>query len=139
MYEGAEVHLAFAQPAQAGDTIRVSIIESTPAPVQGMRVIAKNCELQAMGQRAKQFVLWADTAPEFTDITPVKVKPGAEVRLMNVWRDEKYGSTLHGLNYSGIQLDSRPNGSVMLRCSDGWGPPDFSDLVVVVTRPEHSK
>lgn len=136
LHDGQEIHLAYPLPVRNGEVLRMVFLDSTPQPVQGLRLIAKNCELEAVGQRAKQFVLWADTVTEHAEIRPVKVKSGAQIRLMNVWRDEKFGSTLHGLNFSGMRLELQSNDTFVLHCSDGWGPPSFDDLVVRVTH-EH--
>ena len=130
LHDGQEVHLAFSLPVESGTTIQLRWITSAPSPVQGIRVIGKNCELEAVGQRSKQFVLWNDTAPEVTQIVCVRAKAGSNLRLINVWRDEKFGSTFHGMNYSGMLVKPSEDGGFLLHCSDGWGPPDFQDLVV---------
>lgn len=129
-HDGKEVHLSYRISVGSGDTLLVSLRHAVESPVQGLRMIAKNCKLEALGQQAKQFVLWADSANERTEIRVLRAKPNAEVVFMNVWRDEKFGSTLHGLNYSGIEVTPEAEQAVLLRCSDGWGPPTFDDLVV---------
>lgn len=57
---------------------------------------------------------------------------GARVVITNQWRDEKYGSTMYKLNNAAMEVLDQTDGSLLLRCSDGWGDADFNDLVVQV-------
>jgi hypothetical protein len=132
-YDGREVHISVRIPVRNGDALTLAFLQATPKPVQGLRIIAKNCQLESLGKLGKQFVIWRDTAPDRSEYFIRKAKTGAEVVLMNVWRDEKYGSTMHGLNNAGMQRSLEADGSVVLRCSDGWGPPQFDDLIMLLT------
>lgn len=131
-HEGREVHVSVRVSVHSGDSVSLTFKHATPTPLQGLRIIAKNCVLESLGEEGKQFVIWRDTAPDRSEYQIQKAKSGAEVVLMNVWRDEMYGSTMHGLNNAGIQRTLEADGSMVLKCSDGWGPPQFDDLVVLV-------
>jgi hypothetical protein len=55
--------------------------------------------------------------------------------FVNQWRDEKFGSTMYRLNNAAMEILPQEDGvSVVMRCSDGWGEPDFDDLVIQLTQ-----
>jgi hypothetical protein len=132
-HKGQTVHIAHKVSVAPGTVLRFNRLRAARSPVQGMRITAKGCELEVAGTKGKQFVLWADTAPVEVDVNIKSAKSGkSEVSCVNVWRDAKHGSTFQGMNYSGIMVEPQGN-SYTLRCSDGVGPADFSDLVVRIT------
>jgi hypothetical protein len=62
------------------------------------------------------------------------VGKGSELSFYNGWEDLKYGTLLSGLRYAAIDVQTQPDGSVLLNCSDGWGDADFADLQARVIR-----
>lgn len=133
-YEGRELHTKLSLAVNQGDTLRMRFLRSTERPVQGIGVKGDKCELRVAGTTAKNLGLWTDTAPSTLELEVVKAKPEARVILVNQWRDERHGSTMYHLNNAAMELVRQPDGSILARCSDGWGEPDFNDLVFLVAQ-----
>jgi hypothetical protein len=133
-YQGRWLYLGYWFPVSVGDEIRVTFVKFAKQPVQGLRVgtRGKGCQLELAQQRGDDFVLWAETAPRLVKILVVEARSGAEVGLWNVWRDDKHGTMMYGVNNAAIDVNRQPDGRVLLMCSDGRGKPDFDDLVVEV-------
>lgn len=81
-------------------------------------------------QEAKHIILWVDTAPSDVEIVCKAPRTGAVIRIWNAWRDSA-GTTQAWLRNAGMLVDATGAG-VILRCSDGLGPPDFDDLIVKI-------
>lgn len=83
-----------------------------------------------------KLAIWADSAPEETRVV-VQPRPWAGVRrlgIYNIW-EGKWGQTDAWIGNAGVlveRLGSGPEYEVRLRCSCGFGAPDFDDLVVRV-------
>jgi hypothetical protein len=134
-YEGRQLRLSYWLSVLKGDRLHILFERQTARPVQGLalQLHDRRGELEIASKRSKHMVLWTDTAPRHVECSINKVKRGGQLSLMNVWRDEKYGTTMMGLNCAAMDVQLQPDGSVLLCCSDGWGmDPDFSDLVVRV-------
>lgn len=129
-YEGRKVQLSYWLPVSDGDHVGIKFLRYASTPVQGLGLTAERCQLRVVSITSSNVVLWTDTAPRDVEIRVVKAKPGARLGLMNQWRDAKYGTTLMGINNAAMEFQPQSDGSVVLRCSDGWGEPDFNDLVV---------
>ena len=72
-------------------------------------------------------------SPQFNARKPV------QLIIYNVWRDEKYGTTMYGLNAAAMVVQQPRADEWTLACSDGWGvEPDFSDLVVRLVHERRS-
>ena len=132
-YEGRRVQLSYWFPVSAGDRVLIKFLRSVPTPVQGLGVTGERCQLRVESTTSKNLVLWTDTAPREVEMSVVKAKRGARLGVMNQWRDTKYGTSLMGLNNAAMEVQPQPDGSVLLRCSDGSGEADFNDLVVELT------
>lgn len=131
-YNGRDLHRQFVLPVKKGDSIGLRFLRATDRPVQGVGVKCEKCEISIADTRARSFGLWTDTAPSEVILNVVKAQADARVVFFNQWRDEKYGSTMYHLNNAAMEIVPQPDGSVLLRCSDGWGEPDFNDLVLQV-------
>lgn len=129
---GQEVHLSIRLAVGRNDVVRLTFERAVGTPVQGLRLKAKDCSLKAANVEGKQFVFWRDTAPDTVEVRVLKAKPGAEIVVMNVWRDETHGSTMQGMGFAGITCRAGAGRTIVLGCSDGSGPPDFHDLVVAI-------
>jgi hypothetical protein len=135
-YEGRQLRLSYWLSVSKGDRLQLIFERHVARPVQGLALQLHDRvgELQIGSTRGKHMVLWTDTAPRHVECSVNKVKRGGQLSLMNVWRDEKYGTTMMGLNCAAMDVQVQPDGSALLCCSDGWGmEPDFSDLVVRLT------
>ena len=135
-YDGRELHAKLVLAAANGDTIALRFLRSADRPVQGIGITCEHCEIRVAGTMAKSIGLWTDTAPKAVTLEVVKAKTGARVIFFNQWRDEKDGSTMYRLNNAAMELVPQPDGSILARCSDGFGEPDFNDLVFQLTHRE---
>lgn len=135
-YGGRTLRQSWGVPVTLGDTVLIRFERFVAKPVQGIGIagLGKGTRLMLAAEEGKDFVLWTDTAPREVVVAIRKATPGSVVRIWNVWRDVKYGTTLYGLNAAAIDVHENADGSVLLQCSDGWGGPDFNDLVVRVER-----
>jgi hypothetical protein len=139
-YEGRELWLSYRFPVVAGDRVHIFIERFSARPRQGLRVMLNNRRhrIRINPEEANQFILWCDTAPRHVEVDVTRSgRRGEELILMNAWQDEKYGTMLYGLNWAAMDVHREPDGSVMLRCSDGYGrEPCFDDLIVrVIVEP----
>ncbi|WP_337169514.1 hypothetical protein [Gemmatimonas aurantiaca] len=128
-YDGRELHAKLAFQVKNGDTIELRFLRSAERPVQGIGITCEKCEIRVASTTAKRIGLWADTAPRTVTLEVVKARTDAHVIFFNQWRDEKYGSTMYRVNNAAMELVPQPDASILVRCSDGWGEPDFNDLV----------
>ena len=133
-YEDRELIASYTLPVSEGDCIRLRFAQATDSPVQGLGISCFDCVVSAATTIAKSMALWTDSAPEEVTLRVSKARAGARLVLHNQWRDAKHGSTMYHLNNAAMHPVLQPDGSVVLNCSDGWGEPDFTDLVVIVSR-----
>jgi hypothetical protein len=132
-YDRRELHWTYWLAVNGGDEIALRFLRSADSPLQGIGIKAEKCHVQVANVTAKSLGLWTDTAPKDVLLRVVKAKRGARVGFFNQWRDEKYGSTMYHLNNAAMEIQPQPDGSALLRCSDGWGEPDFNDLVLTLS------
>lgn len=134
-WEGVLLHRTLRVGAKRGDHFELSFVRFTEHPVQGLAVGSKdrNVQMECAGTKSHDFVLWTDTAPKHVAISVLKpVRKHAEIVIYNVWRDEKYGTTMYGLSAAAMQIVPHGQNEQIIRCSDGWLGPDFNDLVVLL-------
>lgn len=138
-YEGRTLHLSYWLDVTTGDRLTVRFLRSAEVPVQGVGITAERCKLRVGDTTTKNLALWRDTAPDFVEVEVLGARRSARVGIMNQWRDEVYGTTMLGINNAAMDVQRQPDGSLLVRCSDGWKGPDFNDLVFMLTRsPESS-
>ena len=138
VYEGRTLIRSYELPVEVGDKVCLTFVRFAKSPVQGIRISMreKGCTLELAAAGAADFVVWTDTAPRQVEVTVRKAKGKCHLMLWNVWRDEKYGTTLYGLNNAAIHVVEESPTQAVLNISDGWLGPDFEDLVVRVARLE---
>lgn len=128
-YQGRELHAKYDIAVSPGQSIALRFLRSARRPVQGVGIACHNCKIAIGETEAKDIALWTDTAPAEIVLKITKAKPGARATFTNQWRDEKFGSTMYRLNNAAMEISHGSDGVIDFRCSDGWGPPDFNDLV----------
>lgn len=140
-YEGRELHLAFVLPVHAGDEIRIVFLRFTRELRQGVRIVTRGrgCKVSVGGRLLDDVVLWSDTAPREVLMTVHGGGKGAEIRIWNVWEDPIRGTMLQALSSGAIEIQPQPDRSVVLRCSDGSGEPEFDDLVILLRHGPREK
>lgn len=131
-YLGRQLHKSLELAVRTGDSLELRFVRSTESPVQGVGLKCKHCRVGIAGTAAANVALWRDTAPDCVTVNVLNAKNAAQVVLFNQWRDEKHGSTMYHLNNAAIEILKQADGSLLLRCSDGWGAPNFEDLVLEV-------
>src|SRR5437016_7001316 len=96
--------LSYVMAVERGDIVRLVFDHYVKSPVQGIRVSAreKSCFLESAGERSRDFVFWTDTAPREVSLKVAKGTNGCHLVIWNVWRDEKHGTTMYGLNNAAI-------------------------------------
>ena len=132
-FEGRTLWLSYHLPVGTGDRIRILFEKFTRRPRQGVVLTMGNRrhEIAINGQQSAQFILWADTAPAEVEVDITKAGRAGSLVIYNIWQDEKYGTILHGLNWTAMAVRHGPDGSLLLDCSDGYGlEPSFGDLVL---------
>ena len=138
-FGGQVLHLALNLAPDAMSRLHILFESSVSRPVQGLRISARKPKhkLRVQDTTARHLVLWRDTAPKHTEIELPSTRQPVPIVIYNVWRDEKYGTTLYGLNAAAMRVTEEGLGKWLLECSDGWGTDaNFSDLVArVVIEP----
>ena len=135
-YDGRTLHSALRLPASPGDRLHVFFEHFVARPIQGLVVSAANRahKLTIATTKHYSFVLWTDTGPRSVEVAaPANARKPVELVLSNVWRDEKYGTMMYGVNAASMVIEQLRANEWTLACSDGWGAdeePDFNDLVV---------
>ena len=119
-------------PISEPSVLRVVFHRASALRPQGLRLKVRGGHLEINGQRLDDIVLWSDSSPEETEAPVSLLKPGKPVtlRMRNSWRDQQ-GTLQAWTGNAGILREERANG-VLLSCSDGFGQPDFDDLIVEI-------
>lgn len=126
---GELAHSIFVQFISPGSIIKVKRISHSPEIVQGLRVKCDTGKLEVNGQALADVILWADNCPDEVAIRFLG-ESNANLKAWNAWRHN--GITQAWLGNAGMRLEHIGMGKVRLKCSDGIGSPDFSDLVVEI-------
>jgi hypothetical protein len=133
-FEGRELRRDFTLPVANQAALIIEFLKYTDHPIQGLGLKAERCSIAVAGTIAKNIGLWTDTAPRRVELRVQRAGKSAAIRFFNQWRDEKYGSTMYHLNNAAMEVEQQPDGSFLLKCSDGWSTPNFEDLVVRVSQ-----
>lgn len=99
---------------------------------QGVGISVDGGWLTINGEKSKQFALWTATAPDEVaiDLKPMRGRESATVRIWNIWRHPKWGSTMAWVSDAGLLIEAETATSAVLRASAGPGGPAFDDLVI---------
>lgn len=127
---GETVYLRYDLGPLAAAKFDVALHAKSERP-QALCMAVGSGSLKVAGVKSKQLEIWSHTAPPTFS---VEVLPGRDgpspVRLWNAWR---VGDLTHyGIGNVGIKV-GRTNGRLILRCSDGFGPVSFDDLIVDIS------
>jgi len=126
-YEGVTVHGIYRREVHPGDVLQVRFVRRKPTIREGLQLKIERGKLLVNGESLKSGVLWMDTAPEVVEIVCQPPRSGATLSLWNAW--ERDGIMHAWLGNAGMLVEQRDD-TVVLKCSDGVGDPDFQDLVV---------
>ena len=102
---------------------------------QGVGISADGDWLTVNGEKSKQFALWTATAPSMVeiDVKPLRGREALAVRIWNIWKHERWGSTMAWVSNAGLLVEPRGDTAVTLYASAGPDGPTFDDLTVDVT------
>lgn len=99
---------------------------------QGIRLKVRGGDLEANGALAPDLVVWQDASPEQFDVQVQWKEKGT--RSLRVWNCWEFNGVMHAwLGNAGMRVERTPPNSILLRCSDGDGEPNFDDLVVGIS------
>lgn len=133
-FRGRRVHLALdVTLRQKRVNGRVRFISARTSPRQGVAVEAKGGELRIAGQASRRMILWYDSAPEQVDFEATYRSAKTPVlRFWNSWRGGDSGDPQQWIDNAGLVYEEVEAGRYVVRCSDGWDEPEFTDLVFEV-------
>ena len=120
------------------------VFDSLPAGVMELRMTAKGEQEQGVGlsaeggwlvvngEKLKKGVVWMATAPDTVELTtePQRGRDALALRVWNVWKHPRWGSTMAWVASAGLLVESRGVDAVRLHASAGPGGPTFDDLVI---------
>ncbi len=131
-WEGTPVH-AMWEIDPVPNQVVFEFRRGVATPVQGLAIKLEEGILCANNVEAKHLTLWQDTAPKEVCVLITKRKK-ARLMIWNIWRETIGGRdvTQAWLRNSGMRIEPSGDGNeTILRCSDGIGPVNFDDLIVV--------
>ena len=109
-----------------GTKVRVQWIAARPDRRQALKLAAVNGQLEVNEAAAEIITLWSDTSPDVVELTV----QGARTRRLEVWNAWDLGGLETAwLGNAGMIVEPSER-YLALHCSDGLGPPSFTDLQV---------
>jgi hypothetical protein len=136
--DGHEVHGLVRVPVRGGDRVRVRFVSARSRWPQGVQLLTRKGELLEGGIQGRAALLWNIQGKGERTVDVIARGGPIELQIWNVWQYED-GQTQAWVNNAGLVVEKRAD-AMVLRCSDGYGEPDFSNLVVevTITPPESS-
>lgn len=123
-HRGRVVKALVRLPVRDGATITVRRRQASPDRPQGLKIGLDTGVLDVNGCQAKSVVLWTTSSPEEV-VLAVRGERATSVDIWNCWSMGGVDSAWVG--NAGIVTKTTASGMI-LRCSDGVGPSEFSDL-----------
>lgn len=115
-------------PVTDACTVTVIRHQVTPERPQCLKLGLNSGVLDVNGHRAPTVALWSTTSPETVTLT-VRGENATALEAWNAW--SMGGVDNAWVGNAGIVTKSTAAGTI-LRCSDGVGEPDFSDLEIEI-------
>lgn len=123
---GQIVHAIYRREASSGLKLRLRWVSGVDSPLQGVSISVKKGLLKVAGTKAKDIVLWRDSAP--SDVTIECSGKGVhELLVWNCWRDDR-GATQAWVGNAGMQLDATRANAIRVKCNSR-SLVTFEDLV----------
>jgi hypothetical protein len=132
--DGRLVHMSHVMTPLPAGVLKVRM-RATGELEQGVGISADGGWLTVNGEKSKRFALWAATAPECVEIEvkPLRGRETLSVRIWNIWKNERWGSTMAWVSNAGLLVEPKGDLAVTLHTSAGPGTPTFDDLTIDVT------
>ncbi len=125
-HAGRDVRPLLRLAVSEGTRVRVQRIAARPDRRQALKLAAVNGQLEVNDATAEIIALWSDTSPAEVELTVL----GAKVRRLEVWNAWDLGGLETAwLGNAGMIVEPAEQ-HLALHCSDGLGPPSFTDLHV---------
>ena len=116
-------------PVRDGATVTVHRLGGGAARPQALKLALNDGELEVNDWRSKTLSLWTTTSPDEVTL----VVRGENAKTLDAWNGWSIGGVDSSwVGNAGIVAKSTAT-STVLRCSDGVGPADFSDLEVEIS------
>ena len=126
VYRGREVQPLLRLAVSEGTRVRVQWVAARPDRRQALKLAAVDGHLEVNEASAEIVTLWSDTSPAEVEMNVL----GPRVRQLEVWNAWDLGGLeTSWLGNSGMIVDPSER-HLALHCSDGLGPPSFTDLQV---------
>src|SRR5262249_34485511 len=113
---------------QAGDRFTIEFLSWTSELVQGLTLRTKRGLLEVNDVESSVISLWMDTAPAVVDVECLTSGRDGLLMVSNRWVRPD-GVKDEWTNNAGMLVEDSGN-RVLLHCSNGYGEPDFDNLVV---------
>ena len=126
VHRGQDVRPLLRLAVSEGTKVRIERIAARPDRRQALKLAAVNGLLEVNEAVSEVISLWSDTSPTEVELTVL----GAQVRRLEVWNAWDLGGLETAwLGNAGmiVETDER---HLALHCSDGLGPPSFTDLQI---------
>lgn len=126
VHRGRDVRPLLRLAVSEGTRVRIERIAARPDRRQALKLAAVNGLLEANEAVSEVISLWSDTSPTEVELTVL----GAQVRRLEVWNAWDLGGLETAwLGNAGMIVDTDER-HLALHCSDGLGPPSFTDLQI---------
>jgi len=104
-------------------------IRAKAMPLSGLKLKVAKGKVEIEGEAHSDVVLWSNTSPDICNFKVVANR-GCILKIWNVW--EVDGLVQAWVGNSGIVVRPVESGGLELRCSDGVGGIDFTEVISVV-------
>ena len=129
VHGGRDVRPLLRLAVSEGTKVRVERIAARPDRRQALKLAAVNGLLEVNEATSEIVTLWSDTSPTQVELTVL----GAQTRRLEVWNAWDLGGLESAwLGNAGMIVVPRER-YLALHCSDGLGPPSFTDLEVLLS------
>ncbi|MXZ79663.1 MAG: hypothetical protein F4Z06_15480 [Acidimicrobiia bacterium] len=125
-HRGRDIRPILRLAVSEGTKVRVVRMAARPDRRQALKLAAVNGLLEVNGATSEVISLWSDTSPAEVELTVL----GARARRLEVWNAWDLGGLeTSWLGNAGMIVEQAER-HLALHCSDGLGPPSFTDLQV---------
>lgn len=130
--EGQLVHMSYVMGPMPAGVLKLRMRAKGDLVEQGVGISADGGWLTINDEKSKQFALWTATAPQPVAIVakPLRGRDSLTVRIWNIWKDPRWGSTMAWVSNAGLLVESVSAAAVRLHASAGPGGPTFGDLTI---------
>ena len=124
--DGHEIRPLLRLAVSEGTRVRVKRIAARPDRRQALKLAAVHGLLEVDEATSEIISLWSDTSPEVVELTVL----GARARRLEVWNAWDLGGLESAWLGNAGMIVAPSEQHLALYCSDGLGPPSFTDLQV---------